>query len=458
MPSSAVSQPITWLERNSWAMDAVRGYLSTLYGVFILSASSGAVVVALFMALGVYLMADGVLDLLLSVRTLRNGGQEQTRWLTGLVSLAAGIGALAIQESFLLLLIIAFGVRSIVQGGAEIWRSVSSLWRRQRRTVSEGERFLWLDGLGRLTLGVVVIAISPLAFFALLLYFGVYLIVDGLAAIHVATLKRGRRGAGYISLSPLAPPDAAVPLADPERPGALRALVFVRRGGANGLGHAAWAFEWPNGWFNAGSVENPSGAAFAPVDKMGMWTAHTFDPVATMMRQATPYDEFKVLFVDGPRFTDAWRAVVWVSRTPYSVQRRNCADATYDVLRVYGAETLPDTAQKSVPNEWYDAIPGLSYHIADHATVPIRPHQRAGSIERRAFDLPLTISPRAPAKAPAWRTSGGRAWYELRMRLEMVNEEALQAARAVLDRAKRAAQRIRRRTSTPIDATERQAS
>jgi uncharacterized membrane protein HdeD (DUF308 family) len=454
MSSNPAVSAIPWLERRMWALDAARGYLSTLFGVFVLSATRGAVLVAFFVALGVYLMADGVIDLLLSWRALHGRGQERTRWLTGLVSVVAGIGAIVAHESFLLFLIIAFGLRSIVQGGADIWRSVSSLWRRARQPLSAGEPFLWVGGLGRLALGIAIIAVSPLIFVALLLYLGIYLIVDGLVAINGAALKRGQRGAGYVSSASAAPASVVVPLADPERPEALRAVAFVRRSGANGLGHTGWAFEWPNGWFNAGSVENPSGAPFAPVEKMGMWTAHTLEPVATMIRQATPYDEFKLLFVDEPRCIEAWRAAVWVSRTPYSVQRRNCADATYDVLRTYGAEALPDTAQKSIPNEWYDAIPGPSYRIADHPALPIRPHRVAGSIERRARDLPLTISPRAPAKAPAWRALGGRAWYEIRMRLELINEEALQAARVALEWVKRLAQRPRRRAGREASARE----
>lgn len=457
---SASSLSVPWLERRVWVLDATRGYLSTLFGVFVLSASSSAVIVAFFVALGVYLMADGILDLLLSWRARNGIGQEKTRWITGLVSVVAGAGAIAFHESFLFFLIIAFGVRSIIQGGAEIWRSVSSLWRRQRQPQSAGERFLWLGGVGRLALGVAIIAISPLIFVALVLYFGVFLIIDGLVAIHAATLKRGARVAGYVSSSPIAAPDAPVPLTDPERPGALRAVVFARRSGANGLGHVGWAFEWPNGWFNAGSVENPSGAPFASPDKMGMWTAHTLDPVATMMRQETPYDEFKVLFVEESRFVDAWRTAVWVSRMPYSVQRRNCADCAYDVLRMYGARALRDTAQKSIPNEWYDAIPGPSYRIFEHATIPIRPRSVTGSIERRARDLPLTISPRMPAEQPAWRASGGRAWYEMRMRLELVNEEALQAARTALAWMKARIHHARKRSPVEADAgiEERQAS
>ncbi len=445
MNMNLIDMPIPWLERHAWALDAARGFLSVTMGVFVLSASRGAVVAALFVAIGVYLVVDGCLDMLLSWRARGTESQGRTRWITGLVSISAGIGAIAVHQSFLLILIAVFGVRSIIQGGSEIWRSVAYLWRRRRETLSAGERFLWLGGLGRVALGVVVIAVSPWLLVVLLLAFGVYLIVDGLAAIHLATLKRERRGGVYTGSSPIAPPDAEVPLMDPERPGALRALVFVRRSGANGLGHVAWAFEWPNGWFNAGSVENPSGAPFAPVEKMGGWMAHTRDLTATMIRQIVPYDEFKVLFVENPRFIAAWRTAVWVSRMPYSAQRRNCVDSVYDVLRAYGVESLRDPAQRSIPYEWYDAIPGPSYRIADHPEIPVRWSRVSDFFERRLRDIPLVISPRAHASEPAWRAMGGRAWHELRALFEMVNEEVLQTASAALKQARELIERLRSR-------------
>lgn len=443
MSLNLIKLPIPWLERHAWALDAARGFLSVTLGVFILSASRGPVVAAVFVAIGGYLVVDGCLDVALSWRARGTESQERTRWIAGLVSISAGVGAIVVHEAFLLILIVVFSVRSIIRGGIEIWRSVSYLWRRQRQTLSAGERFLWMGGLGRVALGAVIIAVSPWLLVVLLIAFGVYLIVDGLAAIYLATLKRERRGGVFTGASSFAPKDAEVPLTLSLRPDALRAIVFVRRSGANGLGHVAWAFEWQNGWFNAGSVENPSGAPIAPVDKMGGWMAHTRDLTATMIRQIVPYDEFKVLFVVKPHFISAWRTAVWVSRMPYSAQRRNCVDDVYDVLRAYGAGTLLDPAQRSIPNEWYDAIPGPSYRIVDHPEIPVRLSRVAGSSERRLRDIPLEISPRALASEPAWRATGGRAWYELRTLLEIVNEEVLQTASAASKQARALIQRLR---------------
>ncbi len=458
MSLNLIKLRIPWFERHIWTLDAARGFLSVTLGVFVLSASSGVVVTALFVVIGAYLLVDGVLDTLLSWRARGSESPQRARWITGLVSIAAGLGAITLHRAFLLVLIIVFGARAIIRGGMEIWRSVSSLWRRQRETLGAGERFLWMGGLGRMALGAASVAAAPWLFVVLLLAFGVYLIVDGLVAIHLATLKRERRGEGYFSLAPIAPPDTEVPLTDPERPGALRVFVFVRRRGANGLGHVAWAFEWPNGWFNAGSVENPLGAPYAPVEKMGGWMAHTLDLIATMTRPAFSYDEYKALFVDEPRFLAAWRTAVWVSRLPYVAQRRNCIDNVYDVLRAYGVEALPDPARRGIPNDWYDMIPGPSYPIAEYAAIPVRRSHVSGSIETRMRDIPLSVSPRAIASEPAWRATGGRAWHELRMVFELLNEEILQTANAGFKQARVLIQRLRGQPRAKAGAEERRAS
>ena len=52
MSLNLIKLPIPWLERHAWALDAARGFLSVTLGVFILSASRGPVVAAVFVAIG----------------------------------------------------------------------------------------------------------------------------------------------------------------------------------------------------------------------------------------------------------------------------------------------------------------------------------------------------------------------------------------------------------------------
>jgi len=107
-----------------------------------------------------------------------------------------------------------------------------------------------------------------------------------------------------------------------------RAVVFVRRLGANGLGHIGWAFEWNNGWFNTGSVENKTNKAFVKPEEMGFWTAHTLDPIETMRRQNSTYDEYRLFYIAQPRPKEAWKTAIWESRQPYYALRHNCSHHT----------------------------------------------------------------------------------------------------------------------------------
>jgi hypothetical protein len=191
-----------------------------------------------------------------------------------------------------------------------------------------------------------------------------------------------------------------------------RAVVFVRRLGANGLGHIGWAFEWTNGWFNTGSVENKKNRPFVIPEEMGFWTAHTLDPIATMRRQNSTYDEYKLFYVAQPRPKEAWRTAIWESRQPYYALRHNCNDVAYDILRAYGAIELLDPAGEHVPNDWYDDLPGPSYKIAEHPVIPMRLHKMSQR-ELAISEILLTIPSRIKGTPPPWRQRGWRAMQEL---------------------------------------------
>ncbi len=84
----------------------------------------------------------------------------------------------------------------------------------------------------------------------------------------------------------------------------------------------------------------------------------------------------------------------------------------YDILRAYGTGVLLDPVEEPAPNDWYDAIPGRSYLIADHPTIPLHLHQ----MSKRALstrEILLTSPERVQATAPPWRMQGWRVWQEL---------------------------------------------
>ena len=67
--------------------------------------------------------------------------------------------------------------------------------------------------------------------------------------------------------------------------------------------------------------------------------------------------------------------MIWESRQPYAVLRHNCGNVVYDILRSYGTNGLLDPVEEPAPNDWYDALPGRSYLIADYPTIPLHVHQ-----------------------------------------------------------------------------------
>jgi hypothetical protein len=310
---------------------------------------------------------------------------------------------------FFLLLIIA--VRIIIR----IVRAIIEA----RRSMSPYAGVIWLYGVLLVLFGLVIFLFPIHQFFYTRIFLryliivyafcdGLYLLVRGLLLRFAPTV--------YMKLA-YQVPEGRLEIPGDFPPTMRRAIVFVRRPGANGLGHIAWAFEWHNGWFNAGSVENATGKPYARPEEMGFWTTHTLDPIAAMQKQSSAYDEFKLFYVTQPRPKEAWKTAVWESHQPYFALRHNCNDVTYDVLRAYGATELLDPAQEHVPNDWYDALPGRSYIIAEHPLIPVQLHKMSLR-ELATREIELTIPPRIRGEPPPWRTRGGRAWQELTLAWE----------------------------------------
>jgi hypothetical protein len=117
-------------------------------------------------------------------------------------------------------------------------------------------------------------------------------------------------------------------------PNVARAGAFVRRKGAEGLGHLGWSFQYPEG-------------------KTGFWSERIADPASPL--PLLSYDAFKMFEVPNSDAGRADSAVAWVAQQPYLAIFRNCLDATYDVLRSYGVQGLPLPTLEITPNRWFDS-------------------------------------------------------------------------------------------------------
>jgi hypothetical protein len=188
----------------------------------------------------------------------------------------------------------------------------------------------------------------------------------------------------------------------------MRAGAFVRRNGAFGLGHVGWAFQYTDGSYCDGSVENPAGTPVSPPGQTGFWTQRVVDPDVPMQLRA--YDEFKLFEVESVAPDRADKTVAWVGQQPYLVIFRNCMDDTYDVLRSYGVPDLPLPFLEITPNNWFDQLSPASQPVTPQAlrAAGLIPAARVASARRTT---------RVKAEPPAWRTAGTPEWLALNQEL-----------------------------------------
>jgi len=383
-------------------MEVIRGVLTITFGLLFIFID-----VRFFIyILGIYLIIDGSLDMYKVATGKRDSNRKVLSSLGSISSIVLGLMSLVfhIFTIFFLLLIIA--VRIIIS----LVRAIIDA----RRSRGPYAGVIWLYG-GLLVLSGLVLFLFPVhRFFFTRIFLRIFIIVyalcDGFYLLIRGLLLRFAPDV-YTRLN-FRVPDSQLEIPGDLAPTARRAIVFVRRPGANGLGHIAWAFEWHNGWFNAGSVENATGKPYARPEEMGFWAMHTLDPVAAMQKQSSTYDEYKLFYVSQPRPKEAWKTVVWESRQSYFALRHNCNDVSYDVLRAYGTTGLLDPAQEHVPNDWYDALSGRSYTIAEHPVIPVQLHKMSQR-ELATREIELTIPPHIKGAPPPWRMRGWRAWEEL---------------------------------------------
>jgi hypothetical protein len=135
---------------------------------------------------------------------------------------------------------------------------------------------------------------------------------------------------------------------------ASRAVVFLRRGP---VGHVGWAFEYPDGSWNVGAVENPHHTWLTPARRMGWWTSRVKEPLAPMRDHH--YDVYKVIRVHNAHAASAEQKTLEVREHPFEIVGANCEDDVYQILTAFGAQ-LPSPAhpQNWTPMAWFKHPPG----------------------------------------------------------------------------------------------------
>lgn len=392
------------MQSRLWWTETLRGMLSLAFGILYFLVYN--FVFFLIYAMGGYLVLDGFIDLYRAIAKKRVPHHHLSMYRDAAISIAIGLICFFVPTKIFLALGLLFTAR-IIGRGIQVCGEA-------RRSQARYAGFHWLYGILLAILGLTLLIPPVLAVIIDFLVFliGFYAFCDGFYL-----LQRGvrlRRAASRDGGAPLVAPPVPNPLDIPAQlPSTTRrALIFVRRAGAAGLGHIGWAFEWDNGWFNVGAVENRGRRSYARAERTDFWTAHTINPVATMQEVGQHYDAYKLFYVTRPQSKHAWRVVVWVSRCSYSVLRRNCVDATYDVLRTYGIANLPDPATEYAPNDWYDSLASPDYAIRDYPHIPLHLH-RQSQRELATREILFTIPAHISSTIPPWRQRGRRGLAEL---------------------------------------------
>ncbi len=392
-----------------WWMEVIRGVVNIIFGIILLTHMNFTVRILIY-ALGIYLIIDGALDIFKIGTGKRETQRKFSNYLFGILSILLGLISFVSPVTTIIFIVAVIAVRIIIRGVRVIIDA--------RRSRHKYEGLTWLFGILLMLFGIAIFLGEDLQYFTIVLiivFIAVYAFCDGLYLLVRGLLLRF--ASSFVIAKKLAVPESIPDLPANLPPTTRRAIVFVRHPGANGLGHIGWAFEWKNGWFNAGSVENQAGRPFVSAQDMGFWSAHTLDPIGAMQKQLLTYDEYKVYYVTQPCPKDAWKTIIWESRQSYSVLRHNCNDVAYDILRAYGVTELLDPVEGLVPNDWYDAQPGPSYIIEETPVIPIHLHLMSKR-ELLRKEIMLTIPLHIQGTPPPWRVNGWRAWYELNYTLD----------------------------------------
>ena len=257
-----------------WWMELTRGIITFTFGLLFLTARSFAPRLFVY-SLGVYLIIDGVLEIYSVHNRQRFSQVKMIEYFSGAMSLLAGLLSLIFPTFTLLLLAAIIAIRLIYNGFLHM--------RTSRNTLYPYNILSWVYSVLLALLGIFLLLFPLHAITFLVVFLGSYMLVAGLIL-----LLRGislRFASSDLPSLPSHLPQVSPELREDFPPTTRRAVVFVRRKAAYGLGHIAWGFEWMNGWFNLGSVENSLRKPFTNPRQMDFWSVHTLNPSATIQNR-----------------------------------------------------------------------------------------------------------------------------------------------------------------------------
>jgi uncharacterized membrane protein HdeD (DUF308 family) len=162
------------LAQHWWAI-VLRGVIAIVFGVVALTAP-GAVLLSLAFLFGIYLLIDGVIGLISTVRAVTAHGHWGVLLAEAVLNILMGVIALVLPEAAVFAFILLMAAWALISGGLMIAAAV-------RLHASHGRWWLGLGGAASVLWGVLLFAAPMIGAVVVTWWLGIYAIVFGVALL-----------------------------------------------------------------------------------------------------------------------------------------------------------------------------------------------------------------------------------------------------------------------------------
>lgn len=170
---------------RSWWIYALRGVLAILFGVFAIM-WPGLTLLSLVALFAAYALISGVISVVGAIRMRKRDDDWWLPLLLGLVSIGAGVIAIAHPSLTALVLVLVIGANALITGVLDVATAI-----RLRKTI-RNEWLMILSGAASIVFGILVFLFPAAGALALVWLISIYALVTGLLMLVLALRLRAR--------------------------------------------------------------------------------------------------------------------------------------------------------------------------------------------------------------------------------------------------------------------------
>jgi len=168
-----------------WWIFVLRGVIAVLFGLMALAAP-GAVLLSLALLFGIYLLADGVLGLVASVRAVRSHGHWGVLLVEAVLNIVMGLIALFMPAAAIFAFVLLMAAWALITGVLMLMAAV-------RLHVSHGRWWLGAGGIASVIWGAMLVVAPMIGAVVLTWWLGIYAVVFGIALLVCGWRLHGQR-------------------------------------------------------------------------------------------------------------------------------------------------------------------------------------------------------------------------------------------------------------------------